>query len=250
MRRAFFRIGKLGNDRQAGKRADGVNCEQHFFNVGKGLENVEIDAALFERHCLLVKNVQYLFVVRMARLDAEPERPDGARDQHFARGGFAGFASDFYAPAVQTLHFVAESQRRELEAIRGKRVRLDDLRARFDIRLVHAKNRFRLRSVQLVEATLRAYDFVEHRAHRSIGDENRVLQPLIEIVNFHVFELKSFNKPRIHRAPQRRKRCRLHPKRKTMHCQPPPISNLSPAAGDLDRKKNELTGTTPPAEWG
>ena len=97
MRRAFFRIGKLGNDRQARKRADGVHCEQHFFNVGKGLQDVEIDAALFERHCLLVKNVQDLFVVRMTGLHAEPERPDGARDQHFARGGFAGFASDFHA---------------------------------------------------------------------------------------------------------------------------------------------------------
>ena len=175
MRRAFFRIGKLGNDRQARKRADGVNCEQHFFNVGKGLQDVEIDAPLFERHCLLVKDVQDLFVVRMARLDAEPERPDRARDQHFARGRFAGFASDFHAPAVQALHFVAESQRRELEAIRGKGVRLDDMRTRFDVGLMHAKNCFRLRCIQFVEATLRPYDFVEHRAHRSIGDENRIL---------------------------------------------------------------------------
>ena len=55
--RAFFGVGQLRDDGQAGKRADGVNGEQQFFDVGKRFEDVEIHAALFERQRLLVKDV-------------------------------------------------------------------------------------------------------------------------------------------------------------------------------------------------
>jgi hypothetical protein len=50
---------------------------------------------------------------------------------------------------------------------------------------VDTEYRFRLGRIHLIEAALRAHGFVEHRAHRAVGDENRVFQPFIEIVNLH-----------------------------------------------------------------
>src|SRR5205807_1339246 len=80
--RAFFRIGELRHDGQAGKRANGIHREQDLFDVGKSFENVEIDAALLERQRLLIKNIQDLLVVGMARLHTQTEWPDRARDEH------------------------------------------------------------------------------------------------------------------------------------------------------------------------
>jgi len=108
----------------------------------------------------------------VARLHAEPQRADGAGNKHFARGGFARFAGDLHAAAVEPLDFVAEAEGHELEAIRAKGIGFDDVRAGFDVGLVHAKDGFRFRGVELVEAALRAHGFVQHRAHRAIGDKN------------------------------------------------------------------------------
>src|SRR5260370_2348625 len=120
----------------------------------------------------------------MAGLDTDAQRSDGAGDQHFARGGFASFAGDFYGAAVKAVHFITEARRFELEASGAERVGLNDLRARVDIRLMHAKDGFRLRGVQLIEAALRAHGFVQHGTHRPVADEDGIFQPLVEILDF------------------------------------------------------------------
>jgi len=65
------------------------------------------------------------------------------------------------------------------------------VRAGFDVGLVHAKDGFRLRGVELVKAALGAHGFVQHRAHRAIGDENRFFEPSVEIVNLHSSSVNS-----------------------------------------------------------
>ncbi len=139
VRCAFFRVCELRHDGQAGKRANGFDGEEQFFDIGKRFEDIDLD----------------LFRSGMARLHAEAQRPDRARYQDFPRRGFARFAGDFHAAAVEPLHFFAEAERRELEAIRPKRVGLDDLCARFDVRLVDTEYRFRLGRVQLIKTALR-----------------------------------------------------------------------------------------------
>ena len=57
MRRTFFRIRELRDDGQARKRPDGVYRKEDFFNLRKGFEDVEVNAAFFERQSLLVKHV-------------------------------------------------------------------------------------------------------------------------------------------------------------------------------------------------
>src|SRR5437016_5686174 len=185
VRRAFFRVGELGHDGQSRKGANRVNGKEQFFDVRKRLEDVEVYAALFESESLLVKNVQDLFREWMARLHADAQRADGAGDEDFASGGFARFAGDFRAAAVEALDFFPEAERLELEAIRAKRIGLDNLSARFDVSLVDAEYRFRLGRIHLIEAALCAYGIVEHRAHRAIGDKDGIFQPLVEIKNLH-----------------------------------------------------------------
>src|SRR5713226_915129 len=141
---AFFRVSKLRDDRQTGKRTNRFDGDEQFFDVGKRFENVEIHAALFECQGLFVKNILDFFRSGMPRLYTESQRPDGASNQDFAGSRFARFAGYFHAAAVEALDFFGESERRELEAIRPKRISLDDLRARFDVGLMNAKYRFRL----------------------------------------------------------------------------------------------------------
>ncbi len=119
----------------------------------------------------------------MARLHAQPQRPHGACHQHFALAESRASRAIFTPAAVEPLHFVAQSQRRELESIGAKGVGLDNLRAGFDVGLVHAKNRFRLRGIQLIETALRSHCFVQQRTHRPVGNENGVLQTFVEFLN-------------------------------------------------------------------
>ena len=119
----------------------------------------------------------------MPRLHAQSQRPNRSRNQHFPRRGFSRLARDFHAARIQSLHFIAQPQRGQLKPVRPKRIRLDNLRARFDIRLVHAKHRLRLRRVQLVETPLRPHRLMQQRPHGAIRDENRILQPLVKILD-------------------------------------------------------------------
>ena len=180
---AFLGISELRDDRQTGKRAYGVDGDEQLFDVGKSFQNVEIDAALFQRQGLFVENFLNLFGLGMAGLHAQAERAHGAGDQHFAAGGVAGFAGDFYAAAVEALHFIAEAERRELETVGAESIGLDDLRAGLDVGLVHAKNGFGLGGIQLVKTALRAHGFVQQGAHRAVGDENGVFQTIVEILD-------------------------------------------------------------------
>src|SRR5258708_35587120 len=92
---------------------------------------------------------------------------------------------------------------RELEAIGAERVGFDDLRARFDVGLVDAENSFRLGGIKFVETALRAHGFVQHRTHRAIGDENRGLQPFVEIENLQVVSARKINLARNRKYAQR-----------------------------------------------
>ncbi len=83
------------------------------------------------------------------------------------------------------MDFIPQAEMRELEAIRSERVGFDDLRAGFNVRLMDTKDCLRFGGIQFIEAALSADGFVQHGAHRAIGDENRVLDPFVEIENLH-----------------------------------------------------------------
>ena len=80
---------------------------------------------------------------------------------------------------------VAEADRRELMAVRAEGISFENLRACFQICLMDAKDGFGLRGIQLVEAALRAENFVEHGAHGSVGDKDGIAKALIEFFDLH-----------------------------------------------------------------
>jgi len=135
---------------------------------------------------LLVKYVLNFIRSGMTGLHAKSKWSDGTSDKDFARSRFAGFAGNFYPARIEALHFVCEAERRELEAIRAKSIRLDDLCASFDVCLMNPEDSFGLGGVEFIKASLRADRFVQHRTHRAIGDENRIFQPFVKVENFQL----------------------------------------------------------------
>ena len=74
----------------------------------------------------------------------------------------------------------------QLVAIGAEGVRLDDLRAGFDISLMHVENGFGVGGVQFIDATLRADGFVEQRTHRAVGYQDLLSQPFVEVFDAHL----------------------------------------------------------------
>src|SRR5208283_4710059 len=182
---AFLGVRQLRHNRQARERADGVNRQHQLIDIRKRFQDEEIDAAFFQRQRLFVKNIDDFIGFRMARLHTDAQRADGAGYEHFASGGLPRFTGDFHATAVQALNIFAEANGSKLEAVRAKGIRLDDLRAGFNVRLMHTENGFGFRGVQLVEAADCADGFVQQGTHGAIRNENGVLEPVVEILYFH-----------------------------------------------------------------
>ena len=88
---------------------------------------------------------------------------------------------------VDAGHLVAETEGVQLRAIGAESVRLNNLRSGLDIGLMNAKHDFGLGDVQLLEGALRAGAVKQHGAHRSVGNQYGVLDPLFEICDVHRF---------------------------------------------------------------
>ncbi len=185
-RGALFGIGELRDYWQPGERADCVDRGDQLVEIAESFQNKKIHAALFECGGLLAEDGLHFFGGWMLHLLADSERADGAGEENFVARGFACFAGDFHTTMNQLRGAVVEAGGGELITIGAESVGLEDLRAGVEIGLMDAEYGFGLRRVQLFEAALRAGEFVEHRAHGAIGDEDRVLQSFVEFFNFHL----------------------------------------------------------------
>ena len=56
---------------------------------------------------------------------------------------------------------------------------------------MHAENSFRLDGIHFVEAAVRAGGLVQIRSHRAIGDEDGILEALVEIVDLQIYRFLS-----------------------------------------------------------
>src|SRR5205814_1855070 len=109
---------------------------------------------------------------RTVGLDAYAERADGARDERFVAGRVA---RDLRRGAIQLFHLRLESVLRQLESIRAKAVRLDDVRTRVHVLLVNLPHHVWRAKIQLVIALIDEHALaVEHRAHRAVKDDDRL----------------------------------------------------------------------------
>ncbi len=102
------------------------------------------------------------------RLDPHAERAHGAEDRRPVAGRAA---RDLRRRLVDGLRLLRETVRRELERVRAEGVRLDRLRARSHVRLVHLGDELGLLERQLVEAHVDEHALaVQHRPHGAVED--------------------------------------------------------------------------------
>ena len=188
---AFFGVSELRDDRQTGKRANGVDGDEQLFDVGERFENEEIDAALFERERLLVENFQNFFRLGMARLHADAQRAHGAGDQHFARCGFARFAGDFYAAAVERCTSSPRPSGASLKRFAPK-VLVSMICAPASM-YAWCTRKTASGSMAFSSSKQRCgpTDSCRQRAHRAVGDENGVFQTFVEILDLQILFILS-----------------------------------------------------------
>ena len=75
---------------------------------------------------------------------------------------------------------------RQLVAVGAEGIGLDDLRAGFDICLVDAENGISAcDGVELIGRAMMADGLIQQRTHGAVGDQDGVLQALVEIFNSH-----------------------------------------------------------------
>ena len=121
-------IGKLEN------AANGFDGGEQFLEIGKRFENERNPRRALPAPAL-VRGKCREFLRRTLRACGAntPERTDRAGDHHFVARAFASFARDFYSAVIHALHFIAKPGRGKLQTIRAESVRLDELRAGFDV---------------------------------------------------------------------------------------------------------------------
>jgi hypothetical protein len=158
---SFFRIGKLGNDRELLKRTYGPDRCGEFLEIAECFQDEKIHAAFFECFRLLPENFPALFDRRFAYLSKDPQRPDRARDQDLMLGCFPRLARDLNAPVIELCDAVFQAERAQFVPVGSKCVGLDDMSAGFQVGHVNAKDGFRARGIQFVHAALRSEGFVE-----------------------------------------------------------------------------------------
>ena len=87
-----------------------------------------------------------------------------------------GVARDPGALRVDGVQLVGDAERPELDAIGAERVRLDDVRARADVFLVHFGDQIRLRHVQRIEALVDEHALrIQHRPHCAVEEHERFM---------------------------------------------------------------------------
>ena len=111
---AFVGVGEFSGDGQTRERADGVHGGYEFFDVAESFEHKQIHAAFFERAGLFFENGDDFVVRQFADVLNDSEWADGAGDQDFVLGSFAGFARDFYRAMIQLGNATAHAELRRV----------------------------------------------------------------------------------------------------------------------------------------
>ncbi len=172
-------------------RPRGFQRQQHFGQVGEGLEQDQIDPGLRQPADLLGEDgAGVLLLEPSIRLHADAQRTDRTSDVNVVSVRRRARQLDPGADDRRLLVFQPEL--RQLEAVRAEGVRLDDLRARLDVSPVNLADQLRVDQVLAVEALVHARAArVQQRAHRAVGEQRTPLADLFE-KGFHAYPFNSY----------------------------------------------------------
>ena len=109
--------------------------------IAERLEDEKVSASFLERDHLFTEDGASLFLARRTiGLEPDPERPDRSGDEHRVARFVRDLAGDCRCRAIDRVHLRLEPVLRELDAIRAEAVRLQHLRARFDVLAMDVAN--------------------------------------------------------------------------------------------------------------
>ncbi len=168
--------GQLRDDRERGRGgAAGAHGGAEFAQVAEGFEHEQVDAAVGERLGLFAEDRLGFVESGLAkRLDADAERSDRAGDVGLVA---SGRAREPRALLVDGREPRLETERRQLDAVRPERVRLDHVGAGAHVGLMEVGDEVGLREVQLVEAAIEEDALgIEHRPRRTVGDQHALVE--------------------------------------------------------------------------
>src|SRR5207237_3583252 len=132
--------------------------------IGEGLEDEDIAAAILERLELLAKSrARFIQTGRSQGLDPNAKRTHRSGDEQIILGDIA---RDFGGGAIDLRDLRHESVLRELDAIGAEAVGLENLSPCFSVRLVYVAHKIGCAQVELVVALVDEDTLVvEHRPH-------------------------------------------------------------------------------------
>jgi hypothetical protein len=161
----------LRDDRQVMLFADGPDRLFDLGQVRKGLHDEEIHARPGECPGLLLEDLARLLAGnRTEGLDVHAERTDRSRHPGFLA---RRLARQLRAAHVDLLHLLGQPARRELEAVGGEGVGLQDVCAGRDVGLVDLAHQRGVGEIELLEGAVDEHPLrVEHGPHGPVEERN------------------------------------------------------------------------------
>ena len=168
----------LGDDRQVARPSRLLDREQQRLQSIEGLEYEQVGSALEEPFDLLAEGRSDDPGVWHGPSAGRTERPNRAGDQGILAGSLPSLARQLGAPAAQSTGQLLQSVFGQAEAVRPECVRLDCVRACFDVLAVDRRDDLGLGQDELVEAgSLGDPSRVQKRAHCSVEQHGTTPEP-------------------------------------------------------------------------
>ena len=161
--------GEERDDRQRGDGANGVDRRRELLELEERLDGEEVDAPSLQELGLL-REERPLVVPVLARV---PERPDRPGYEDVAAGDLTRLAGDLHRRFVDSADVVVEIALTQLAAVGAERVRLHELRARFDEAEVEGEDALRGAEIRLLGAAKTRDGARDEDAHAAVGDDRR-----------------------------------------------------------------------------
>ena len=157
------------DDREARDAAHRLDRRGQLVQLVERLHREQVDAARVQRLRLLGVDGRAIDHDR-----AVAERPDRAGDQDVRARHLARLARELHGVAVDPGDVVVEVQSGELGAVGAEGVRLDQLRARLDVRDVHRHDDLRRDEIRLLRSPQPARRGArDQRPRAAVGDDRR-----------------------------------------------------------------------------
>ncbi len=156
--------------------------DQQVAKVGECLEDEQVDATFEEAVDGFPEGGADLGVGKAQEVSGrDAERADRATDQHVPAADIASLPGDLGATPGDPAGIASEAERLQADTVRAERGGLDDVRAGVDVLAMDRTDELGPGPHEVIERRpLRHASRVQQRAHRPVGEERTLCQPVME----------------------------------------------------------------------